>query len=146
DLGPQLPPTLYAEPSPESVRKLHQMVARLNPLRPPMPPPHPGDWLSEQDELGQLFEDYLESKPIRPAVERHIIYIQPLGPFDAQQQRIVEQTAEFVRRYFNLPVRVRQGLPLSVVPAAAFRWREDLKTRQMHAGTVLYQVLRPNLP
>lgn len=111
-----------------------------------MPSPRVGEWLGEQPEPGQLFADYLKSKPIRPTAERHTIYVQPLGPFDAQQRRVVEQTAEFIRRYFNLPVRVREGLPLSAVPASGFRWRGDLHLRQMHTGTVLYEVLLPNLP
>lgn len=145
-LQPPLPSRNFAEPTQEAVKKLHQLVARLKPLRPPLPPPRAGDWLSEQDELGQLFEDYLESKPIRPTQERHTLYIQPLGPFDPQERRIVEQTAEFIGRYFNLPVRVRPQLPLSAVPQSAFRWREDLQLRQMHTATLLYQVLRPTLP
>lgn len=140
------PEQRYVEPPKQTIEKLHRMVARLKPLRAPLPPPQAGDWLSEQDELGQLFEDYVESHPIRPTPERHTIYIQPLGPFNEQQQAIVTRTAEFIGHYFNLPVQVRAGLPLSVVPAGGFRWNGQNRIQQMHTGTVLLQVLRPKLP
>jgi archaemetzincin len=110
-----------------------------------MPLPGPHDWLALHREPGQTFTAYLANRPNRPTPERHTIYVQPIGPTTEAQARVIDLVAAFLGRYFDLPVRVRPALPLSVVPRSAFRLRADGGV-QMHTRTVLHDVLAPRLP
>jgi archaemetzincin len=116
----------------------------LSSLHAPMPPPGMSDWLWEHPEPGQTFRQYLASQPPRPTATRHTVYVQLLGHLTPTQQHIVVQTAEYLHHYFNLRVELREPLPLSVIPAAAFRYHQG--ARQMHSGTVLEEVLAARLP
>ena len=145
-LPPAPPPErrAFAPPSESWTGAIRDMQHTLSPLHPPMPAPGLSDWLWSHPEPGQTFRQYLASQPPRPTAARHTIYIQLLGHFTPTQQRIIIQTAAYVHRYFNLRVELREPLPLSVVPPLAFRYHHG--TRQMHAGTVLADVLAPRLP
>jgi archaemetzincin len=121
-----------------------ESMQRSLPRAPPLPPPGLSDWLWDHPEPGQTFRQYLASQPPRPTAARHTVYIQLLGRFTPTQQKLIVETADYVRRYFNLRVELREPLPLSAVPAPAFRYHHG--TRQMHTGTVLEEVLAPRLP
>jgi archaemetzincin len=49
-------------------------------------------------------------------------------------------------RYFNLPVKVKDKLPLSVIPAKARRKHPEWGVDQILSGYVLRNVLKPKLP
>jgi archaemetzincin len=117
-----------------------------------MGPVQPGDWLNSHPERGQTFEEYLQCSPIRPTQDRRTIYIQPLGDFTKGQRKVVERTAEFISLYFNLPVKIKKDIPLSVVPAEARRlhpsWVDENKNRipQILTHYVMDDILLPSLP
>lgn len=119
---------------------------RLLPLHKPLGKPGPHDWLANHDEPGQTFRQYVESHPVTPDRRRRVIYVQPLGEFTDTQREIVTQTAEFMRIYFGLPVKVRDGLSLDVVPAEARRKHPSWGMDQILSTYVLYEVLYPRLP
>lgn len=79
---------------------------------------------------------------IRTAIQSRITI--PVGRGLPALSEEAALAAEYVHRYFNLRVELRESLPLSVVPSLAFRYHHG--TRQMHAGTVLRDVLTPSLP
>jgi archaemetzincin len=129
-----------------SVAMLQGVMAKLRPLHRKLAKPAPGDWLYHHREPGQTFAQYVRARPLRPDAIRRVIYIQPLGEFTATRRRIIALTADLVGRYFNLPVKVRPELPLSVVPAEARRTHPTWGDRQILTGYVLEKVLRPRLP
>jgi len=116
----------------------------LRPLAEKLGPPQPGDWLEHQKEPGQTFPEYLASDPRTPTGARRIIYIQPLGTFTDGQRRVVTSTADFIGLFYDLPVTMKEDLPLSVIPARAtrFRWGSD----QVLSTYVLDEVFKPRLP
>jgi hypothetical protein len=138
--------TAGAEPDrgPKRIQELKRTIEVLRPLAEELGPPQPGDWLEQHKEPGQTFQEYLASDPPVPTEARRIIYIQPLGTFTAGQRRVVTSTAEFMGLFYDLPVAMRDDLPLSVIPARArrFRWGYD----QVLSTYVLDEVLRPRLP
>lgn len=75
----------------------------------PLPEPAFGDWLQQHPEKGQTFEQFVQSKPLRPDGRRNKIYFQPLGSFteDAPSLDLLERFAE---AFFALEVEV---LPVS---------------------------------
>ena len=129
-----------------SAKRLHAVADTLRPLHTVLGKPQPGDWLARFKEPGQTFDQYLDSNPVRPRGKRTVIYIQPLGDFTKTQRKIVTQTADFMGRYFNLTVKTRKDLPLSIIPAKARRTHPTWGDKQILSTHVLDEVLGPRLP
>ena len=129
-----------------SVEKLREMMEKLRPLHKKLGKPRPGDWLYHHKEPGQTFRQYLRSNPVVPRGRRRTIYIQPLGKFTKGQRRVVTLAAEFMGLHFNLPVKIREDLPLSVIPESARRTHPTWGDKQILTTYVLDKVLKPNLP
>ena len=119
---------------------------KLLPLHTKLGKPRPGDWLDQHHEPGQTFRQYVRGRPVKPDRLRRIVYVQPLGEFSGTQRRIIEQTAEFMGAYFELPVKVREQLPLKLIPEKARRTHPTWGDKQILTTYVLSEVLRPQLP
>jgi hypothetical protein len=104
--------TLGTPPLPEKFQK-------LTPLHKPLGKPELGDWLSAHEEKGQTYGQYVATQPVRPDKQRRTICVQPLGEFTASQRKILLLTADYLRHFFQLPVRICDDLPLTLVPASA---------------------------
>lgn len=131
--------------APSSPEALSAAVEKVRRLHAPMGPTQPGDWLETFHEPGQTFEEYLKSNPTRPEGVRRVLYVQPLGTFTPAQTRVVGLTAEYMSRFFGLPVRVLAPAPLDKVPRTARR-RSVWGDKQIQAGYLMLEVLRPRLP
>jgi archaemetzincin len=103
-----------------------------------------GNWLGAHPEPGQTFTEYLADKPGRPTAQRHVIYLQPLALASQRHRSVVLIVAEFLSRYFRLPVRVLAEQSAAVVPISTVRKRSG--EFQLHTGTVMQQVLVPQMP
>jgi len=128
------------------LKRLDADIEKLRPLHKKMGKPRPGDWLDRHKEAGQTFNQYLISRPVMPRGRRKVIYIQPLGTFNKKQREVVTLCAEFMRIYFNLDVKVKKDLPLTLIPAKARRVHPSGGMKQILAGYVLDDVLKPRLP
>lgn len=127
-------------------QELRDAIEKLRALHKELGEPRPGDWLAVRYEPGQTFEEYLACNPATSRGKRNKIYIQPLGEFSDSQRKIVTLTADFMCRYFNVPVEIEEDLPLSVIPGNARRVHPSWGGRQILTTYVLYDVLRPRLP
>ncbi len=127
-------------------RELRSVAERLKPLHRPLGRPQPGDWLASHPEPGQTFLEYLQCDPVKPVGTRRVIYVQPLGDFTDHQRKIVDFSAEYMSRYFQRPVRIRDDIPLDVIPARARRKHPTWGVDQILSTYVLDEVLRPRLP
>ncbi len=119
---------------------------KLLPLHKKLGKPQPGEWLAVHPEPGQTYRQYVDARPVKPDSRRGVIYIQPLGDFDRTQRKIVNLTAEFLGIYFDLPVKIREEMPLKQIPTKARRVHPRWGDRQILSTYVLDEVLRPNLP
>lgn len=127
-------------------QQLERVMAIVKPLHKQMGPPQPGDWLLSHKEPGQSFAQYLASNPRVVDGKRRVIYVQPLGEFTQKQREIVKLSADFMGRYFGLPVKVKDDLPLSVIPDEARRTHPTWRVKQILSTYVLGKVLKPRLP
>ncbi len=133
-------------------RQLKAAIEKLRPLHNELGPIQPGDWLESHPERGQTFKEYLAIKPVTVRGKRNTLYIQPLGEFSNAQRKIVTLTADFMGRYFSLPVKIKEDMPLSVIPAEARRfhptWTDSKgdRIKQILSTYVLDKVLYPRLP
>jgi len=121
-------------------------MEKLRPLHSKLGEPGPHDWLAQHPEPGQTFEQYLASRPTGPTKQRHTLYVQPLGEFTKTQREIITLTADFMGRYFSLPAKIKEDLPLSSIPAKARRTHPTWGVKQILSTYVLDDVLRPRLP
>ncbi len=67
----------------------------------PLKDPKSGEWLSEQTEKGQTFDQYQKLKPLHPTSEKNKIYIIPIGKFNKDQTKILKITCEYIKATRN---------------------------------------------
>ncbi len=104
----------------------------IGPLHEPIGAIQQGDWLAEHGEPGQSFEEYLRSNPRRPTESQTILYLQPIGDFDAARAAAIEATAELLCHFYGVPVRMLERMDLAWVPHQA---------RRIHPYTGVEQIL-----
>jgi archaemetzincin len=119
---------------------------RVKSLYSPKTKPKPGEWLDKHPEMGQTFDEYVVSGPNRPNAKRTTIYIQPIGEFTKSQQRVVDETADFMARFFGTPVRSLDRLGLDRIPESARRVHSSWGDKQILTTYVLHDVLEPRRP
>ncbi len=125
---------------------LNKTVKKLSKIHTKLGKPKPGEWLSQHDEPGQTFIKYKRCRPRLPTGKRKIIYIQPIGEFTPAQEKIIKTTAKFMRCYYNLPVKIKDPFPLSVIPKRGMRRHPSWGMKQILSPYVLNNVLYPKLP
>jgi archaemetzincin len=119
---------------------------KLLPLHKELGQPGPADWLAHHPEPGQTYRQYLDCGPVIPNRQRRTIYVQPLGDFTRTQRRIIELAAEYMHCYFDLPVEIREDLPLDLIPESARRKHPSWGMDQILSTYVLHNVLYTRLP
>lgn len=105
-----------------------------------------GDWLDSQHEAGETFDEYRASKPTLPTPERRTIYIQPIGKFTPAQKRAVALSAEYMKAFYSLPVKLNPEIPLGQVPKDKQRRIEYRNNLQIRTAYFLDDVLPRLLP
>ena len=105
-----------------------------------------GDWLDTQKERGETFAEYLKSSPTLPTAERQTIYIQPIGKFSAEQKRAINLTADYMKAFYDLPVKLRKEIPLGSVPKDKSRKIEYRNNLQIRTNYFLDDLLPKMLP
>ncbi len=62
----------------------------------------------------QDFDAYRASGPMRPTAARKVFVLQPIGPFDEKQKKLLADVAAYCGACFQLPVRVEKPLGLGI--------------------------------
>jgi len=84
----------------------------------PLKKPRPSEWLFRHKEKGQTFEQYTQSKPVKPTASRNRIYLQPIGNFTPTQWKVIQYTAAYLDLFFDRRVSVLPKIkPTMVLPA-----------------------------
>ena len=126
---------------------LVKAIKAVEPFFQPMGKPAPNEWLAAFKESGQTFEEYINSNPTLPTVERKILYIQPIGRFDKTQLKVIEATAEYMRAFYNLPVTLLKTKAVAEpLYYKNFRISKFSHNKQIRTGYILDEVLKPVLP
>jgi archaemetzincin len=128
----------------EEILKIN--ISILKPLYKPIKAPKAGDWLSNHEESGQTFQEYLQSKPVLPRGKQRILYIQPLGSFSESQRKIITLTAKFMEAFFNLRTEIEDKISLSNIPAYAQRTHPKWGDQQILTSYVMRRILKPRIP
>jgi archaemetzincin len=111
----------------------------------PKRPAEDGDWLARFPETGTTFEEYQASSLTRKTPGRNRIVLQPLGPFDERQRRLLAELREYAAVFFDTPTDLAPNLPL---PQHGRRRRTPRgpSYEQFNTQVILREVLAPRLP
>jgi archaemetzincin len=118
----------------------------IRPLHSKMGKPGPGDWLAHHKESGQSFDEYLRDHKKRVRDQFQTMYVQPLGSFEGTQGKLLEQTADFMSRFYGVPVKTLDTFTLDKLPASARRVHPEWKDKQILSTYILDDVLKPRRP
>lgn len=110
-----------------------------------LPEPIYGDWLYEHKENGQTYNEYINYNPVSPYGNKQIIYLLPIGDFSTIQYRIIDYTAEYLKIYFNLEVKILKTISDDIIPDKDRRMRED-SSEQLRSTYILDKVLKKRIP
>ncbi len=105
-----------------------------------------GDWLDINKEKGETFEEYIGSNPTLPTDKRKTIYIQPIGKFSKAQTEVIAASEEYMKAFYNLPVKLLPAKPLGRVPKDKQRVSGYPQRTQIRTGYFLEDLLPKMLP
>jgi archaemetzincin len=125
---------------------LERLIATLEPLALPLPEPGPSDWLANYPEAGQSYAAWQRDDPVVATPGRRTLVVQPIGDFEPDQRRVMTLAAEWLGLFYGLPCRIEDDLPGDDIPARARRRNPHTGLPQVHAPTLLYDLLLPRLP
>jgi archaemetzincin len=140
---------LPAAPAPvlaETPTALERLITTLEPLALPLPEPGPSDWLANYPEAGQSYAAWQRADPVVATPDRRTLVVQPMGSFEPAQRQVMTLSAEWLGLFFGLPCRVEDDLPSDAIPDRARRRNPHTGLPQVHAPTLLYDLLLPRLP
>jgi len=103
-----------------------------------------GDWLYTRKEKGQTFYQYFRSKHIVPTNKANIIYLRPIGNFNALQNKQIELLNEYLEIYFQLETKTLDPISNDLVPNSARRM--SYGHEQLLVGYLLNDVLKEEKP
>lgn len=128
-----------------SSEELSQTKLKVEPFFKPMQI-QPYDWLAAFPENGQTFEQYINSNPTLPTTERNTIYIQPIGEFSETQKKVLQLTADYMKAFYNLPVKLNEIEALKEIPKEYQRKNPQDKQIQIKTAYFLNKLLPNILP
>ena len=123
-----------------------KQMEKIRPLFTTKAAPGPSDWLASHKEAGQTFAQYRDIAPNRPTPVRTKIYLQSIGNFTAEQEKVIDTLRSFMGLVFGLEIASMPPLGLEKIPAAAQRTNGFTNQRQLLSTHILYQILKPNRP
>lgn len=139
--------TVEFQPPVKTSENLTKAMKAVEPFFELMGEPSADEWLATVKENGQTFEQYVNGNPTLPSAERKTLYVQPIGEFNNKQLKIIRLTAEYMERFFDLPVKLlprrKFEEPLSL---KNYRINKFTKNRQIYTDYILEEILLPDLP
>ena len=140
------PPVNSVQRDPQ-LESLRSDIKKIEPFFKPMGIPGREDWLWDNKEGGQTFDEYIDSNPTVPTEKRKVIYVQPLGKFKADQTKVIKITSEYIEAFYGLMVKALPTRPLTTkLNEPDQRMIDYPKHRQLRTGYIMENMLRPALP
>jgi hypothetical protein len=121
---------------------LEQMLA---PMREEWPAPRTGDW-SGNTSNQQSFKAYRLSRPARQTAQRQAIYLSRVGELTAIQEAVITATADFLARFFDLPLCRGTDFDPATFPPYFIRQHPFRGHSQLLTGPLINEVLSLDRP
>jgi archaemetzincin len=121
---------------------LEQMLA---PLRQGLPTSRTAGWRGNAPEQ-QSFKAYRLSRPARQTGQRRALYLSQVGELTATQESVVTATADYLARFFDLPLCRGADFDPATFPPYATRQHPLRGHHQLLTGPLINDVLSPDRP
>ncbi|WP_372365237.1 archaemetzincin [Candidatus Uabimicrobium sp. HlEnr_7] len=125
------------------VNELHKPFIDLVKIHQTFHPGGPGDWYANKQEPGQTFYEYKQRKKNEAWTT---IYIQKIGQFSPEQEKIVTLVTRYIGAFFQVPVKFTKPIPLEKISPKARRVHPSWGDKQIHTKYILRKILRPRRP
>ncbi|RZJ69184.1 archaemetzincin [Flavobacterium sp.] len=102
-----------------------------------------GDWRQQHHEKKQTFEDYISGSTFVPGGNQNVIYLQPIGKFDAVQNKAIGLTREYLAIFFQRKTVVLAAISDSDI--ASDSRRQNLGHEQLKTTYILDEILAPEI-
>lgn len=135
-----------AAAAPTDFTAIRKASAAIRPLHSTMGKPKPGEWLTQHKESGQTFDEYMRDHKKRVRDQYETMYVQPLGKFDGTRGKLLDQTTDFLGRFYGMPVKTLDTFTLDKLPATARRVHPQWQDKQILSTHILDDVLTPRRP
>ncbi|MBN8641447.1 MAG: Zn-dependent protease [Flavobacteriales bacterium] len=103
-----------------------------------------GDWLQQHLEAGQTFQQYLAKKPVTVSEDHNVIYLQPIGTFTQEQQKVMDLNSEYIGLFFGLKTIVLEPINEDEIPKE--NKRIQFETEQLDASYIIDEILKGVMP
>ncbi len=70
-------------------------------------PPGSSDWLASHREPGQTFDQFLRTRRNLFQAPHTVLYIQPIGTFDGEASKVLDQVATYAEIFFQAEVKLQ---------------------------------------
>lgn len=121
---------------------LEQMLA---PIRQEWPAPRTADWSGSASKQ-QSFKAYRLSRPARQTVQRQAIYLTRVGEFTPRQESVVTATADYLTRFFDLPLCRGPDFAPATFPPYVIRQHPLRGHSQLLTGPLINDVVSQDRP
>jgi archaemetzincin len=101
--------------------------------------PQPGEWLYEQQELGQTLEEFLDDTPIDSNNAEATFYILPIDIIHEEKFSLIADVATYLTTIFGNEVTVLPSINAQLFPPHYFR------DEQLNSQLLLDEIIRPLL-
>lgn len=102
--------------------------------------PQSGDWLANHKESGQSFEQYKKLKPLKVTKNAKVIYIQPIGEFNARENKILDLTVEYLELFYGVKTKKLNPISDKIIPENKRRMNE-MNVEQLDASYILDSIM-----
>jgi archaemetzincin len=117
----------------------------LEPLRQALPITQTGDWRAGPA-MRQSFKAYRQSHPARETAQRKAIFLSRVGELTATQEAVVTATADYLARFFDLPLCRGTDFDPAAFPAYASRQHPSRGHSQLLTNFLINEVLSVDRP
>lgn len=94
----------------------------------------------------QSFKEYRLSRPARQTAQRQALYLSRVGELTARQEAVVTATADFLARFFDLPLCRAADFDPATFPAYVIRQHPSRGHSQLLTGPLINDVLSLDRP
>ncbi|UII19846.1 archaemetzincin [Fulvivirga ligni] len=119
-------------------------LGKLKHLQSTLPAPEPGEWLYQQNESGQTFQEYVQLAPHKPDSLHHKIYLQPIGTFDSVDISVLENLRLYLQIFFGQKTILLEIQPSIITPQSSRRNNHGIE--QIHTQFLLQEYLPETKP
>src|SRR5687768_1735788 len=124
---------------------INSLSDSLRSLDVPLGQPQPGDWLYNNQEKGQTFQQFTSFAPLKPDSIRNIFYLQPIGKFNEFEQNVIQKLSNYLYYFFYTEVQLLAPLSGEIINGEAIRF-SSTGNHQVLTYYLLDSILAPQLP